>query len=388
MPSFPPFKRSASDQLPNLSPEAYRLFWTLQGPFTSAITVMPKDWRTKGSEPRELYYIQEGSTPADDSDDAVTIDTTTTILHPIAYAPLTEPKIGSITVSVYPLDMWEQQWLESHEDHADPDNEHCGECVFGRLPADYEGDEGDPDSEEELLRCCDTDRPTGKWRLTVQPADTEAGFVTVHDYLSAVHPWLMSLRGQIVQADNVWDSHPPEYYDKIMVEHVGPDLLMIADEQCYVGGERSGGPYHQQRQMGAAQAQGQEQIPASVHTSMYYTPEAQAFFGSAYRGTWLEQLVARAETSGDLEAAERAIFQSRIQQTPHGLSQGTVQALRDSRDRDLVEDYEKQVRALVDMCKASSPEASPEEIEEYVEETMKGARASLARWREDLKNIG
>lgn len=69
---------------------------------------------------------------------------------------------------------------------------------------------------EDLLICCNEARPIGKAvRLVVKPsADNE--FITIHDYLSgksvlqelptilmivsAVHPWLMSLHGNILEA--------------------------------------------------------------------------------------------------------------------------------------------------------------------------------------------
>ncbi|KAK8068117.1 hypothetical protein PG996_007229 [Apiospora saccharicola] len=282
MPSFPSYKeRFTSGQFAQLTPEAWRLFWTMQGPLASAVSVMSEDWRATGSEQREPY-----------------------VQHPIASAPLTEPKIGSITVAVDALHMWEYYWLESHEGHADPDNEHAG-CVFGQL-----------------LRCCGKDRPMKKWQLTVEPADAEAGFVTVHDYVSALHPWLLSLRGEIVRADNVWDSNPPEYYEKMMVEHAGPESLMVLDEARYIAGMRSG-EQHQQLHRGTVQTQAQIRVNGE-------TPQMPAPGVSP-----LEQLVARAE-SGDLEAVQQAIFQATIQGVPHGLRPETVQALQDSYERRLV----------------------------------------------------
>ncbi|KAK8042900.1 hypothetical protein PG994_013383 [Apiospora phragmitis] len=137
MPSFPTFKeRSMSEQPARLTPEAYRLFWTLQGPLASAISVMSEDWRDKGSEPREPY-VQEGNTGH---------QRRRRHAAPVASASLTEPKIGSITAVVDTLEMWEYYWIEDHEAHAGPDavdDDGAAACVFGRLPADYEGDESD-----------------------------------------------------------------------------------------------------------------------------------------------------------------------------------------------------------------------------------------------------
>jgi hypothetical protein len=73
------------------------------------------------------------------------------------------------------------------------------------------GDEDDEDEDEydydklQLLRCCNQDRPRGKnAKLTIKPFKAwdgrDGGFVTVHDYVSALHPWLVRLRGEILGA--------------------------------------------------------------------------------------------------------------------------------------------------------------------------------------------
>jgi hypothetical protein len=47
--------------------------------------------------------------------------------------------------------------------------------------------------------CCGAKRPRGKAvKLVVKPTMSGNEFVTVHDYLSAVPPWLMSARGDIL----------------------------------------------------------------------------------------------------------------------------------------------------------------------------------------------
>lgn len=58
----------------------------------------------------------------------------------------------------------------------------------------------------QLLMCCDEIRPHGKdVKLVVKPATGGEGFVTVHDYVSALHPWLMNMREDIVKAKGVLD---------------------------------------------------------------------------------------------------------------------------------------------------------------------------------------
>ncbi|KHO11186.1 Ferric reductase, NAD binding protein [Metarhizium robertsii ARSEF 23] len=75
-------------------------------------------------------------------------------------------------------DNWGDLWEEPHE-HAQPGDEGCG---FG--PSDDEDDPG------HLL-------------------DASAKeYVTVHDYVSAVHPWSMSHFDVISSAANVWEEAP------------------------------------------------------------------------------------------------------------------------------------------------------------------------------------
>lgn len=109
---------------------------------------------------------------------------------------------------VYQLQEWEDAWCEAHWDHSEPDGgEGNGEGVkWGTLEHNDEDDgtEVDEDVEDkvQLLRCCGMARPRGKnLSVVVKPAvDREKGFVTVHDYLTVVHPWLMGLREEILAA--------------------------------------------------------------------------------------------------------------------------------------------------------------------------------------------
>lgn len=43
--------------------------------------------------------------------------------HAVSKMPLSEPKVSLITVSVHDLDLWEEFWLEEHEQHYSPSGE-------------------------------------------------------------------------------------------------------------------------------------------------------------------------------------------------------------------------------------------------------------------------
>ncbi|KAK8065472.1 hypothetical protein PG997_012219 [Apiospora hydei] len=309
MPAFPSFhERRETDQPARLTPEALRLYWALQDPLADAVSVMRPDWREKGCAEREPYAAD----------------------HAIAAAPLTEPKIGSVTVRVGALDDWEENWWLRHEDDRSPDQ------VRGPPPPGYEP-KNNPErfwkrrDEDKvlLLRCCGEDRPTQRPSLTVVPSDPDAGFVTVRDYVSAVHPWLVGLRDAIARADNVDKSKPAEYYDKMMVDHLEPDCIATFDEGQYVGSGR----------------QGTENQPK-------YPP------GESH----LSQLVAKAE-AGDLDAAQEALMVASIEAKDAGLSAKVLQALQERDDRAEEEEIEKQVQRSVALWKQSNPDASPAEVE-------------------------
>ncbi|OIW23548.1 hypothetical protein CONLIGDRAFT_719174 [Coniochaeta ligniaria NRRL 30616] len=181
---------------------AERLFWPLDGVFPAGISVM--------KTPRSPHDLEPFFQPD-------TGGSGTGTWHEIAHLPLTEPKVASIEASVSDLDQWEDDWFEWHRDHAAPEFDQefvtYGDLSDEDRPWAEDGDEDgnwEADSDTEfLIRCCGEDRPLRKsgLKLVVTPS---AGndFVTVHDYVSAVHPWLMSLRQDILKAKTVARPQP------------------------------------------------------------------------------------------------------------------------------------------------------------------------------------
>lgn len=202
--------RTGTGPLPRLTRNARRLFWTLQGPMFASVFVLDAD--INPDAPRDPYFQRA------DPDEA--------IWHPISREPLTEPKISSVLVTVDDLEDFPGFWLDGHEPHADPNSD---DCVFGRSGAD--GPEGaeDGDGELELLRCCGTELPRDIPPLLVEA--TQGPYVTVHDYVTAVHPWLLGLRENILWAlnDIVEDKPLPAETD-LAVRIYSPDRLKINKE--------------------------------------------------------------------------------------------------------------------------------------------------------------
>ncbi|KAI0382817.1 hypothetical protein F5Y04DRAFT_252396 [Hypomontagnella monticulosa] len=208
------FEALRNSQIVRLTPDAKRIFWSLNGPLSTSVWVLED-----ASDPdsaREAYFRQ-------------TIGGTT--WHPVSQSQLTQPGVSSITVRVSDLENREDNWFDVHDSHADPNDENC---VFGEL-IDFDPDE-DEDGPEHVLKCCGSERPRKKAAYLVVKATSEC--ITIHDYVSAVHPWLMGLREDILGALGVWDSKPRPPETKLMVNFDGPGYLMIQEEKSWLAARR------------------------------------------------------------------------------------------------------------------------------------------------------
>lgn len=165
--------------------------------------------------------------------------------HAIAPEALTEPRVSSITVRVDVLYIWVDQWEESHR-HAEPGGEGC---VFGRDPGEQEAegerdndaDATDDEDELVLLRCCGTNRPKIHTSLVVKPPSASGRhYITVHDYLSAVHPWLVAQWNDILEARDLWEDRPPSAVTKLAVNYHGPEHLLLDDVESWLSFMKGG----------------------------------------------------------------------------------------------------------------------------------------------------
>lgn len=223
----PTFEELRAARRPILqTPDARRIFWSLDGPLSTSIQVMEDSSNPDSLEP---YFRQT---------------TGGTSLHPISELPLTDPKISSVTVHVYDFDRWEEEWEELHNGHVDLDGAvpypYYNDNDFETQPlSDDESEEDDEGPQHTLLKCCGLKRPSGKAHtLVVKPTVSGKNFITVHDYLSAVHPWLMSLREDILWAKGVWDGTPLPANTKFMLD-LGQSNLFITEATEWINRKRS-----------------------------------------------------------------------------------------------------------------------------------------------------
>ncbi|KAF6832633.1 hypothetical protein CPLU01_06029 [Colletotrichum plurivorum] len=127
-------------------------------------------------------------------------------LHPVSQSCLTTIPVSSITVTVRALDDWQESWLDAHRE-VEEDKEYV--LLEDRT--------------RRLLRVYGEERPgpspTCVVRATTQP------FVTVGDYVAAVHPWLDSLENDICRAKGVWRGAPLSsdcgiFLDPVQLDHL------------------------------------------------------------------------------------------------------------------------------------------------------------------------
>jgi PHD/YefM family antitoxin component YafN of YafNO toxin-antitoxin module len=190
--------------------DARRLYWTLNGPLVSAIFVMDNDYYDPDT-PLEPYCLHAGPEPSWSS---------------VAQSPLTEPKISSVTVSVEQLDDWEDQWFELHRDHAVPIRDDSND----QMSPVYESDQEEEEETGSFLNCdCKNRPPSTKFSLVVNATE---GFLTIHDYVSVVHPWLMSHRETILRASgDLLDDIPLPPSTRLMItSYTHPNALVTVEE--------------------------------------------------------------------------------------------------------------------------------------------------------------
>ncbi|KAK3986160.1 hypothetical protein QBC44DRAFT_373467 [Cladorrhinum sp. PSN332] len=182
-----------------------RLFWTLNGALEGAIQVAPSEHYEPGAF-MEPYFGPDGSP------------------HAVSQASLMEPPAPSVTVRIQCIVAWEQAWVDQHWGCHDADAANLYPGRLGPRPGDETLDR--PIC---LLECCGQKRP---WARDTQLQVAARGeFLTVHEYVSAVHPWLMAMRDTLLDVLGKMDGAPkwpPE--TKLAVLYLGPGPLRIGHE--------------------------------------------------------------------------------------------------------------------------------------------------------------
>ncbi len=195
----------SGERVPRISTAGKRLFWKLNGPLEGAIQVAPSEYYEPGAV-MEPYFGPDGS------------------LHAVSQASLMEPPVSSQTVRVRCIDAWEELWADQHWGCHDAD------------PSDLDTGRRGPRPDDEtfepniyLLECCGEKQP---WAYdTYLQVAAQGEFLTVHEYVSAVHPWLMAMRDTLLDVLGNLEGQPkwpPE--TKLAVLGLWPGSLRIGHE--------------------------------------------------------------------------------------------------------------------------------------------------------------
>lgn len=196
MPSYPSYEFLWKNGTVNLNLEAERIGWILQDPLEDSIFVM--DNANEPSGPRQPGF-QPGTAPDGGPN-----------LHPVAHLSLCEPPISSIIVSVGELQYAAEYWGDMHT--YDPDDDPKSPCG-----------------------CCGLSPPPEDETLAVV-AGKEGGFVTIGDYIAAVHPWLMSFRSAFLTI-KMSGSVPWPEDTTLMPFFPYPDDVMVDDEKTWISSQ-------------------------------------------------------------------------------------------------------------------------------------------------------
>lgn len=176
--------RAPSPETVFLSESGARLYWTLSESLASSITVMGEDLDPDG--PCESYSSLQMP------------ETTRTLWHSISQEPMTQPSVPCLVVRADELD--------------------GGDDLWGRFPSDYKSEPLMPER-----------------FIVVQPST--AAFVTVHDFVSTVHPWLMEIRELLPRASPIYlDNLTPE--TRLVVSATDPLNLRVAEENEWLENRR------------------------------------------------------------------------------------------------------------------------------------------------------
>jgi len=187
-----------------LSADAVRIRWTLDGPLETSLSIVELGRIYDPDEVPEPYFLgndQEGNPT----------------WHPFSQSPFTSRPVSSLSISVKALNEAADNWWGLHFRHFEDEIDDSDEAHYG------------------VSECCGDPRPIIEVAdLTVKGTGTPGGFVTVHDFFSAVHPYLMSRRDDILKGmggDVLRQDKPPlPSNTKLVGSFLNPDYINIKTE--------------------------------------------------------------------------------------------------------------------------------------------------------------
>ena len=152
-------------------------------------------WQLQSPNPTESITILQ------DAQDANSTQEPYSSTHPISQAPLTNPPVPSITISLEALDEYAAKWIWVHGQHAQQNP------AASPSPDHNTNRTSHFDSQGTLSYCCSEPRPGPSPRIEII-ATQPGGFVTIGEFIDVVHPWVRGLDGALRTAMGVYASCP------------------------------------------------------------------------------------------------------------------------------------------------------------------------------------
>ncbi|GAM91159.1 hypothetical protein ANO11243_092060 [Dothideomycetidae sp. 11243] len=218
--AFPSFEaqsaqaRRKQELYPRTSLEVLQIRWTPFGVLASCIEIV-EDPRDPASACRPYM--------------------TSNIADSISTQSITEPPVSSITVRQADIEMGGDMFLEAHIEHADDDNP---SAIWEEAPVSEEAKQRGETPSEKLMQCCGIRRPRKSPTLTVLP--TAKSFVTVGDYIAQVHPWLQTLRDEIIFCRNLMEGAFIDLDTPLYVRLFNLSTLSLDEEDSGTGSNSMG----------------------------------------------------------------------------------------------------------------------------------------------------
>ncbi|KAI1385525.1 uncharacterized protein F4822DRAFT_413325 [Hypoxylon trugodes] len=138
--------------------------------------------------------------------------------HVISSSSISDLPISSIEVRLADLNYWEERWEDAHRPE-----ESCSAIWI---------DDG-PEGERKAIQCCGEDRPylnSPIPSLTVKASKEPKPFVTIHDFITAVHPWMSALEDDIRHSRGVIRGTPVPKKANLFVHNSSLSPLRTIDD--------------------------------------------------------------------------------------------------------------------------------------------------------------
>ncbi|KAL7628809.1 hypothetical protein AAE478_000324 [Parahypoxylon ruwenzoriense] len=187
-----------------------RLRWYFKGPIEASIHVLED--ATNSTSPQSPYQTTV-TTTSPDGQTTINIQE-----HEISSSSITEPPVSSITVTIEELDDWGWKWVEAHR----PEESES---------AVYINDE--PGGEPRVVQCCGEDRPylhSPVPSLLIKASGESKPFVTIHDFVTVVHPWMTALDADIRRSRGVYRVAPLSRNVNMFIHNSVVNPLRVSDE--------------------------------------------------------------------------------------------------------------------------------------------------------------